>query len=74
MDTNSNGKYDAGLDTVVEVVDYKEYHYNETNSVTVNLDSKYISSLKVKLVRDNRSPVQNYQGTEAVFNKEIYVN
>ncbi|KAA0955582.1 S-layer homology domain-containing protein [Sporosarcina sp. ANT_H38] len=73
LDTNDNGVYDSRTDTVLEVVDYKTYQNNEWNSVQVNLNSNYVTSLRVKLIRDNRSPVQNYQGNEALFYKELIV-
>ena len=73
LDINNNGVYDEWRDEVLEVVGSGEYRFNETDSVPVNLKSNYVTSVKVNLVRDNRSPVQNYQGTEAVFNKEIKV-
>lgn len=46
---------------------------NAINSVTVNLNSNYVTSLKVKLVQDTVSPVQNAQVNYALFNRKIDV-
>jgi len=73
LDTNNNGVYDEARDIVLDVVDYRTHSSNAINSVTANLNSNYITSLRVKLVRDTVSPVQNAQGNYAIFNKEIDV-
>ncbi|WP_399629245.1 S-layer homology domain-containing protein [Sporosarcina sp. SG10008] len=73
LDTNNNGVFNEGRDIVLDVLNSGTHSYNAVDSVTVNLNSKYITSLRVKLVRDTVSPVQNAQGNYANFNKEIDV-
>ncbi|MBE1556436.1 S-layer homology domain-containing protein [Sporosarcina limicola] len=72
LDTNGNSRYDTG-DLLLEVVDSSTYRYDATNSVLVNLNANYVTSLRVKLVQDNHSPVQGLQGNYALFNREIIV-
>lgn len=73
LDSNNNGRYDNGSDIILDVVDSRTYSSNAVDSVSVNLNSNYVTSLRVKLVRDTVSPVQNAQGNYANFNKEIDV-
>ncbi|WP_188006746.1 S-layer-like y domain-containing protein [Sporosarcina sp. ANT_H38] len=72
LDTSGNYGYDAG-DLILQVLDQGIYRNDVMDSIPINLNASYITSLRVKLIRDNGSPVQNYQGIEAVFNKEIIV-
>jgi len=71
LDTNDNGVFDTWTDMVLDVVDSSIHLHDAWNSVQVNLNSKYVKNLKVQLVRVDHSPVQNYQGNEALFYREV---
>ncbi|MEK3935693.1 S-layer homology domain-containing protein [Sporosarcina sp. FSL W7-1349] len=72
LDTNGNGRYDNG-DLTLELVDSSSYNRDLSNYVNVNLHSNYVYGLKVRLVQDTVSPVQDMQGNYALFNREIVV-
>lgn len=71
FDTNGNGKYDYG-DYIIEVVDSSKYSRDARNSEYVDL-YPLRNKLSVRLVYDRFSPVQDYEGNEAIFNRDIYV-
>jgi len=74
LNLDRDQKFDERKDLILDVVDSNVYDArDESRLVTVNLDSRYIKNLKVKLVRHNASPVVNVRGNEAVFDKEIDV-
>lgn len=74
LNLDRDQKFDERTDLILDVVDSNVYDArDESRLVTVNLDSRYIKNLKVKLVRHNASPVVNVRGNEAVFDKEIDV-
>jgi len=71
VDVDDSGKYDD-RDLILAVLNSSYYDSrHEKNPVIVDLDSRDITSIKVKLIRDNRSPVVNFRGdVEAVFDTE----
>lgn len=73
LDTGRTLGYDD-RDVIIDVVDNKTYKEGLYNSITPNLNSNYVYDLKISLIYDPTSPVQDYQGNQAIFNQEIRVN
>lgn len=72
IDTNLPVGYDVN-DLVIDVIDPINYDSNRYNLDPVNLRSPYLNDIRVSLVNVSNSPVQDYQGNHAIFNKEIIV-
>ncbi|MGN7388900.1 S-layer homology domain-containing protein [Sporosarcina sp. SAFN-015] len=71
IDTNGNGKYEDG-DILLDVLDSRTYSRNES-SVVPNLYSNYVYDVRASIVYNRNSPVQDTQGNDALFNKEVRV-
>ncbi|GKV57340.1 hypothetical protein NCCP2222_32870 [Sporosarcina sp. NCCP-2222] len=73
LDTDGISGYSYG-DLVLEVLSRDTNRTNSLNTYSINLLDNKIYDLRVRLVRDASSPVQNRQGNEAKFNTDVYVN
>lgn len=73
FDINGNDIYDNGDVIVENVYNSPSTDRNTANTVNVNLNS-IKNQLRVGLIEDRSSPVQDRQGNKALFKRYIYVN
>ncbi|MGG0670447.1 S-layer homology domain-containing protein [Lederbergia citrisecunda] len=73
IDTNGNGYYDDSVDILLDVMADTEFRYN-SNNVSPNLYSYYVNDIRVSLVYNRLSPVQDIQGNPVNYGQEIRVN
>ncbi|MCG3087952.1 S-layer homology domain-containing protein [Sporosarcina cyprini] len=73
LDTDGIAGYSNG-DFVLEELPRDTNRKNSMNTYSINLLENKIYDLRVRLVRDESSPVRNLQGNEAKFNMDVNVN